>query len=238
ALQFDQYFKIKPESKLQFYRKFNIPLNKKIITYTMTSSLHQPKEHEIIIIISEILRDYFPDCVLLVRGYPNNPNNGMFDSLSKKYSFFFDDPAKSEMVGEKYFPSKDYLRNLISTMKYSLCTINYPSTIILDASIFLKPTINLKFDTHEEKKGFSPAKRFYNYLHFRYVTESNASIVVNNKKELINGIRAILKNPDLKKNELLSFRDKICGPVDGKAYLRQRKILQQLSEKYLSLRSL
>jgi CDP-glycerol glycerophosphotransferase (TagB/SpsB family) len=220
ALQFDHYFRMGGMSRENLCKRFNIPLGKKIITYTASSPLHFPRENEVIFNIAKLVKEKFPEYHLVARLYPNLSDISKFEYLEKEGLCSIDNPVKEGLGSETYIPDEQYLRNLIELVKYSDIIINYPSTIILDAAIFRKPCITLKFDPEKEGNIYLSAKRFFKYTHVQYITDSKCTFVADNYADVEDAIRALASDPHVKDKKIEDFQRKICGLVDGKVYSR------------------
>jgi hypothetical protein len=222
ALQFDHYFHAKHlRSKQAFYKEMGLDPKKKLITYTVSSELLVPHEYKIAELLHTIIQSEpkLKNYQLLVRMYPPNEKLEPYKRLEQKGVRVFY-PSNLRVNEERFLPDEQFLKTLIETMKYSEVVVNYPSTIILDAAIYQKPTINIHFDPDNEKEYYKSTERFYEYNHVEYVVDENATVLAHSPDELRASLLTLATKPHLKEKELRRFQEKICGPVDGNVYKR------------------
>ena len=68
-------------------------------------------------------------------------------------------------------------------------------TIVIEASIFDKPVININYDGHQKKKYLFSINRIRDYTHYRQIVASGGERAANSKDELLQLINSYLKNP-------------------------------------------
>ena len=100
-------------------------------------------------------------------------------------------------------PSEDWefsagdLDLLVNTLQYSDVVLNYMSTLSIDAAIFDRPVINLRFDADDKTPPHHKIGIFVRYLHYKTVEASGGVKLVWNMAEMISAINAYLENPAL-----------------------------------------
>ena len=114
--------------------------------------------------------------------------------------------------------SKNDLELLVNTLCYSDVVLNYMSTLSIDAAVFDKPVINLRFDADTNTPPHHKIDIFVRYLHYRSTEASGGIRLVRNIREMIEAINIYLKNPALDREgrkrmirEQIEFTDGLSG---------------------------
>lgn len=125
------------------------------------------------------------------------------------------------------FSQKD-LELLVNTLQHSDVVLNYMSTLSIDAAIFDRPVINLRFDADEKTPPHHKIGIFVRYLHYKTVEASGGVKLVWNMEEMIRAINAYLENPKLDKEG----RDRLIREqvefTDGQAGRRTAEYIKQV----------
>ena len=91
--------------------------------------------------------------------------------------------------------AKEFLEDLSDTLYYSDVTINTASTMSLDAIAHDKPVINIAFDM-VDKPYFKSVERYYEFVHYQPIIDSNATSIAKNKIELYEYLESYILDMD------------------------------------------
>ena len=220
--QFEPYVldRYKP-SKDDFYSKFNLDANKKTICFSCgDKSTSRNDELYIETIANALVNNQLENVNFIVRTSPaEDPIR--FTVLINKFPFikwnFPKWPLSRKGHQEEWsqrIPSIEDVKDLRALLEYSDLNINMLSTMSLDFIQFGKPVINTVFGN--ATNGLYNDQRFLKYEHIVNVVNSNATKIVKNEKELIDGINDYLLNPSLdteNRNNLLILQ--VSKPLTG-----------------------
>ena len=112
--------------------------------------------------------------------------------------------------------AKEFLEDLSDTIYFSDITINTASTMSLDAIAHDKPVINIAFDM-VHKPYFKSVERYYEFVHYQPIIDSNATSIAKNKIELYEYLKSYLNNIDHLKVERQNLRKKMLAGQKGDA---------------------
>jgi len=225
--QFDIYFKESKTTKEDFCRKLGIPSDRRII---LTAPFFDPYTGSAVCIINELTSAIndgrLPkDSHILVRYRPATPL--IKESvLNKSDHLTITNPCSlSFEVHDLVSPKQDFewtyddVELLINSLKFSDTVINIVSTLSIDAMIFDKPVINIRFDADSN----CPSRHSVNIMlqehdHFKAIEATGGVRLAWNMNELIDLINRYLSNPklDFEKREILrkeqiEFFDGLAG---------------------------
>ncbi len=206
-------------SKETFFSKFNLSSFKKIICYSCAdSSIGKNDEIHIRAVLNFIKnRD---DLQLLVRTSPAD-DGSRFENLKNEFpqikwnfpKWFLSREGHAETWSQR-LPSEEDVKDLKAILMYADVNINMLSTMSLDFMLFDKPVINTVFGNKDN--GLYNDQRFLNYLHFKYVVDSNAVSVAKNEDELNCFLNEAITQPNLRTKERKKIIDlEIGAPIKG-----------------------
>jgi len=159
---------------------------------------------------SFILRPHFSDVQKeRYRRFKGLP--GVFvDDEYRWSSFFYDnwDPGKDDMI------------KLACELKDAEAVICYASTLSLDAACLDKPTINIAFGSFMRPDGTDSTSNLYKMEHYLPVVASDAVEIVHDTDELKKMMVRSVDEPSYRSAGRQTLRETMCGPLDGKSYLR------------------
>jgi hypothetical protein len=92
--------------------------------------------------------------------------------------------------------------------------------MIIDASFYGKPVVNLGYDAGKERPFYESVERVFHFTHARSVIEFDPTYIVKNEEELLSALRKSLENPSEKRPQQRRFLEVVCGPLDGLSYQR------------------
>lgn len=213
--QFDFYIKYKDKiiSRDNFFKKFKLDLNKKLIVYTTTPEHISPTEPEIIKFLSEAI-----DCGVI--AYPSQIFVRIYtkDRLSRYNTYRNLKHVTWDYQGDvpPGLGAKEtdiyMLSHLAATIKAADVVLNVASTISIDAAIFDKPVVNIAVEPCSRK--------FHYYAHYANIVATGGVRVAHTNDQLINFINQYLKDSSLDSVGRFRIVKEQCYMVDGKSARR------------------
>lgn len=207
--QFEPYVMPNYETtKEDFYKKFQLETNKKVICYSCADVSIGKNDPLIIKTIANAIRNNAIDSEvqLLVRTSPAE-DDARFKSIREEFPEILWNVPKWTLTRQNHaeswsqrVPDEEDLKDLRALLEYADLNVNMCSTMSLDFMLFNKPVINTVFGN--ETNGLYNDQRFLNYDHYKKVVESGAVTIAKNERELITQINEALINP----NERMSQR--------------------------------
>jgi hypothetical protein len=231
--QFDLYLdRDKFLSREEFFRKWNLDPERRLITYTTGSSNMLPEEYKVVEQLVRAVHEgrlIFP-AQLLLRPHPKDRFE--YETHFKEYP-----PAAIQRPGplartkDRWNPKREDMYGLAELMLYSDVVVNVASTITIDAVCFDTPVVNVAFDGYEKLDYMQSCRRYYDYDHYKNILRAKGVKVSGNLQELIDAVNSYLENPDLDKVGRKRIRDEQCWRLDGKSGERIAScILEYLEE--------
>mgnify|MGYP000055970779 CR=1 FL=1 len=221
--QFEPYVMDKYKlSKSDFFTTFGIDSKKKTICFSCGDNVTGINDELSIEIIAKAIQsDKLLEKVnLIVRTSPAD-DGSKFNKLIDKYTFISWNKPKWQLTRENHpepwsqrIPLKQDIKELRAILEYSDLSINMCSTMSLDFMLFDKPVINTVFGNKEN--GLYNDQKFLNFIHYKYVVNSNAVTVAKNEKELHKYILEAMEYPSKRskyRKELLELE--IGKPLKG-----------------------
>ena len=206
-------------SKNEFFTKFNLDFEKKIICYSCAdASIGKNDDIYIRAIVNFIEKS--EKLQLLVRTSPAEDGK-RFSNLIKQHPDIKWNIPKWISTREQHVenwsqrvPSEEDIIDLRAILAYSDVNVNMMSTMSLDFMLFDKPVVNTAFGNSEN--GLYNDQRFLKYVHYDYVVKSNAVTISKNEKELHTHLKEALIEPELRKKERKALLDfEIGAPLEG-----------------------
>ncbi|MDP3764334.1 MAG: CDP-glycerol glycerophosphotransferase family protein [bacterium] len=213
---FDYYFKEKRTPADQFYEKLGLSRDKKNILYLPVGRTASDDDWDMLEFFDEIIssgRLNFP-CQVIVR-FP--PNDEVVVKKSYKNKFIFQIPGKrfSSKRGMDWDMNFADFRSLADTLYYSDVVVGYPSTMMIDAAIFDKPIINIKFERKIHPMNF--VLWAYKVAHYQFILKTGGVRLANNENELVKWLNNYLDDPRLDNEGRRKLVSSQCLSVDGQA---------------------
>jgi len=214
--QFDAHVNFRSQviSKAEFFEKFGIPKNKKLIVFISGAAYSLDEPDILKEIINWIEHDKFGLPVeLMIRPYVIARDRA---SEEAKFGRFKNHPLvvfNSFRRDENEETRKWYLAMLY----YADVIIPIFSTMAIEAAIFDKPTISISFDGYKKRPFHQSVTRLEHLTHFKHVIQTGSVKIVRSFDELYQNINRYLKFPKSdseKRKELVST---LCYCPDGKA---------------------
>lgn len=239
CLRFDHYFSDGPAGFLPtrdaFLRSKNLDPDKKTIVWAGPSPIMYPPRREFFETLLELKRSgaLDGDPNILIRTHPHDtakPYEGWdkIDDLCVEragHQRLGDGATK----GQKVEMDEDDLLNLTATLSYADVVLNFASTMIIEASIFNKPIVNI---------GFPEERRWvYRFEFNQALLNSGAVRLANNPEELKTLINQYLRQPELDDNCRRKLVAEYVFFTDGRSYARAVDAIEKIvaEEKIASL---
>lgn len=217
-------------SKQEFLEKFKLDTTKKIISYSCADAgIGKNDEIHIRAILSFIKKR--SDLQLLIRTSPAEDGK-RFENLKNEFpaiiwnfpKWFLSREGHVESWSQR-LPSVEDVIDLKATLMYADVNVNMLSTMSLDFMLFDKPVVNTVFGNNEN--GLYDDQNFLNYVHYKYVIDSNAVTIAKNEKELHQFLEEAIDQPNLRSQERKQLLDlEIGAPLKGTS----KRIVKALKE--------
>ena len=213
---FDYYFKEKRTPADQFYQKWGLSRDKKIILYLPVGRTASDDDWDMLEFFDEIIssgRLNFP-CQMVVR-FP--PNDEIVINGNYKNKFIFQIPGRrfSTKRGTDWDMDFNDFRDLADTLYYADVVVSYASTMVIDAAIFDKPVINVKFERRHHSRNF--VLWAYRVAHYQLVLKTGGVQLANNENDLVEYLNKYLDNPGLDRKNRKELVSSQCFNLDGQA---------------------
>jgi hypothetical protein len=214
---YDVFVNSKPTPREAFYKKIEAKHKDKIILFCPMGSTFSDVDSEIINLICDfkLKKQISEDTHILVRFPPNDKVD--LSKLKKSSILSFDYPGKrfSSKRGLDWDMNDGDIQHLFDSLYYCSLVISPPSSICIDAAVFDKPIINIKFrDYGENKRNIN---KYYKMDHYKNLVATKGIRFVETDLELLIWINKYLTNPGLDRK----FRKKIvndqCWKLDGRS---------------------
>lgn len=176
--------------KKEFYDRYNLDLNKKIICYSGDDVLTSPDDPQYLEDIAvEIIKEGLDaEYQILLRRCPVDLS-GRFDSVIQKYNNLIKEAPpvwlfKKSTDWSMVYPSKEDIPLLVSTAYYSDLVINIGSTMAFDFAMFGKSCVFINYDQKNKNVENWSVDTIYQFQHFRSMPAKEAVLWLNSSDEI------------------------------------------------------
>lgn len=176
--------------KHDFYNKYDLDVNKKIICYSGDDVLTCPDDPKYLNdLADELLKNGLENQFqILLRRCPVDVS-GRFDSVVKKYPELIKQAPplwnfQSDAGWTTIYPSPQDVQLLVSTAYYSDYVVNLGSTMAFDFGMFQKSCIYINYDQLEKTNPNWSVDTIYKFQHFRSMPSKKAVLWWNQKEDL------------------------------------------------------
>ncbi len=168
-----------------------------------------------------------PACNILIRPHFSLPYTGEYDHVKNYKHVFIDYTYRvTEFFADHWDPTEDDMKDFTNTLRHCDISLNFASTLTLDAMCFDKPVINIAFGLRfENSKDITPI--IYETGFYREVINTNATEMVYSYHELFKAINNFLKDPSWHSEGRDVLRNKLCYKVDGQSGNRLFSLIQK-----------
>ncbi|MBA4320190.1 MAG: hypothetical protein C0412_17470, partial [Flavobacterium sp.] len=227
---YDIFVNSKPSPKEEFYKSIGADINKKILLFCPVGKFYSDLDVEMINIISDFqIKNSIPaNTQILVRFPPNDTVDT--SNIKNKEVVIFEQPGKMFSVqrGIDWDMNNTDNQHLLDTLYYSSLVICPPSSISVDAAVFNKPIINIKFKRTGKKYANQNINLFYDSDHYKKLIDTSGVKIVNNKVELLYWINKYLNNPEIDYQGRKLIIKEQCWKLDGQSGKRVADFLLSL----------
>ena len=204
--QFDRYYKKSETTREQFLKGLGISPEKRVV---LAAPFFDRYTGSAVVMINGLLdaikTGKLPkDIQILVRYRPGTPPiaEGL---LKKSENLTITVPCEVHFDGrgrlsttEDFEWRKEDVDLLMNSLRWSDVVINTVSTLSVDASVYDKPVINVRFDAEPSCPPMhSVMVMLPNHDHYKAIEASGGVKLVGSMDEMISAINAYLKNPKL-----------------------------------------
>lgn len=202
--QFESHFdKDKLIEKEQFYKEYQLDLNKKYICYSgddITTCPDDPKYlDDVATAVRELNREGY-SLGIIFRRCPVDFSNRFDEVLRKNEDVITAIAPKWEKIGEGWntvLPTKRDIALQINTIAHTEMVVNLGSSMVFDYVTQHKPCAFINYDVgHKVDKNWSVSK-IYNYVHFRSMPSKESVIWLNSTEEIADKIKLALYNSEI-----------------------------------------
>lgn len=231
--QFDIYVdKANFLPKDEFFKKWGLKTERKLITYTTGTPGTAPFDHEVVELLYEALQknSFTYPCQILVRLHPKDKYK-FYKRFDGKPNLVLQRPGRPAPTNDSWNPTQEDMFGLAELMCYSDVVINVASTITIDAAAFDTPVVNVAFDGYKTKPYKDSCKRYYDYEHYKNIVKTGGVKIAYSIEELIDHTNLYLKNPSIDAEGRKIIREEQCWRLDGNSGRRIAEyILHNLHE--------
>lgn len=177
--------------KEDFYHRFGLEPNKKIVCYSGDDTLTCPDDPAYLRDLATALvqNGYDATHQILLRRCPVDFSD-RYDSVLKEFASLIKvaDPLWIKTRREDWggiYPTYEDVKLLVSTAYYSDVVVNLGSTMAFDFSMFDKPCVYLNYDQEEKVNPSWSVKSIYQFQHFRSMPDARAVLWLHSPEEII-----------------------------------------------------
>lgn len=202
----------------EFCRKQGLDPALPVIVYAVGSPNFLQEKHGAAHMASRVANGELGNVQLLVRPHPIHDNAEMrelFDPYRPKVRLQ-ETPNTGKALTKR---TQDELQIVewVNTFRHADVVINLSSTVTIDAAIFDKPVVNLDFDPQPGQADQQLIKDVnHKWNHFKPIAESGGVWLVNDFDEMVDAVKAYLKQPDLHRERRRWIAEYVCGYLDGR----------------------
>ncbi len=181
--------------------------------------------------------DYGEQMQLIVRPHPQNVQSSMADFSwlprlqaleSERVAVDYPDLVKSELPWS--MQAKD-MQRLSALLAGAAVTVNFGSTVSIDALMVGRPVVISAFDGDEQLPWWQSARRQMDYGYYKKLIDMGGVKVARNYREFDALLRAYLTAPEADREAREYALRRECGEPDGKATERVAEVLLKLVAK-------
>jgi hypothetical protein len=196
--------------RAEFFAKYGLDPNKKLILYTTGSKTLFPGEPACLETLLLHWRKNLHDRAnIMIRMHPKDREGRHAKLIPKFPEVPFTLAGANLADDDDWVPTRQDIDLLVNQLHHCDLIVNVASTMTLEGFVIDKPSINIGFTlNYSSVSARYPMEDFYQSRHYRDIVESGAAPLVNNYEELFTCIEDVLDR----------------GKVDVE---KQRRVLQQ-----------
>lgn len=197
--------------KEDFYKEYNLDLDKKIICYSGDDEKTCPDDPLYLTDLADELTKNKLDSKyqILLRRCPVDIS-GRFDSVVNKYPELIKEAPplwnfKPDSNWTTIYPLPEDVKLLVSTVFYSDVVVNLGSTMAFDFAMYNKPCVYINYDQNKKTNPDWSVGTIYKFQHFKSMPNVNVVYWWNSKEMLSNILKLNFKE------EMSTWTDIILG---------------------------
>lgn len=212
-------------SRDEFFKKFNLNSKKKLIAF-FSSSKRAPDDGDVVDMMLNFIKrgELVEPAQIFVRAYPGvNSDHEKFDVFNADKLVYVDWTETKKIFGNAasgWYPTKESLIHLMNILYHSDIIVSTYSSVSIEASVFLKPSLNINFDGYKQRPFKKSIKRSVYKSHYKHVFNTGGVEQIENKEQLLSALSTYLKNPGVNVENIRKLRDTMCFRIDGNASKR------------------
>lgn len=211
---YDFYLTGKRKSREDFFKGFDLDPAKKLVLVALSSDIWTGDANNNPYLLKAFTD---PDSQVIAR-FPIFGGVDLGD-LKLPPNVVLDAPRHTAKL-EEAFLSREDDEHLADLLYHSDLVVTGPSSIVLDAAIFDKPTVLVGFDGEKSKPLWASLRRYYEYEHQQAVIRMGDLKIAKNRDELVSLVRHYLVNPQDGRSGRRRVAESVCYRLDGKAGFR------------------
>jgi len=218
--QYDSYLTTPPTDKREFFKKIGFGSDvERIIVYAPNGRYSASVDGGMIDVLLSFMKEkQLPsDVGLLVRFQPNDFVDPTKFTKSDRLVYQMPGIRFSGERGVDWDMDTGDIKLLINTLYHATLFVCYTSSLSVDAAVFDKPIINIKFELKPSADLRQSPTLYYEMDHYRKAVATGGIKIVQSKDELLKWILLYLNNSSLDHQERRRLVSEQCGIVDGKA---------------------
>lgn len=136
--------------------------------------------------------------------------------FARPSNMVFDRPVNSDNLAEALLAKKDDA-HFADLLYHCDVAVTGPSSVILDAAVFNKPTVLIGFDGEHAKPYWQRLSRYYDYEHQEAAIKMGGIKVAKNSEELLSLVREALEHPEASAAGRRKLAESFCKNLDGRS---------------------
>lgn len=228
--QYDIYFKKeKLLSREKFFENIGADSSKKLLLYAFSGKSGLNIEFNILDLLYKSIKEgkLGENIQVLLRPYPRYDfSRSKLEELRTKYNFLISNPVAHLNTGKGDWEFDGAAIELLAnSLAHSDVVINMYSTFFIEAAIFNKPLIAIRFDGEKNFDYWNSAIRFFDWEHLAQIGRTSGIAMANNLDQLNEFIRKYLSNPEWLNEGRRKLVLQQCQFTDGKSGERVAKTI-------------
>ena len=233
---YDVFFEPRSVPREDFLKSLGIPPERKVI---LAAPFLMPSVGSAKILINTMLEAIDDGRIpknlhILVRYRPATPEieeGGLLKSdhltVTSPCELFFSVKTSQASTMDWEFSKKD-IELLINSLAYCDLVVNYVSTLSIDAAIFDKPIINVRFEADPKTPKYDHMNLLMRFIHYKVVERTGGVKLVWNMEELLEGIKDYLDHPEKDRSGRKEMVRKLIEFTDGQSGQRTAEYIKKI----------
>ena len=207
-------------SRADFLRSLGLDPAKRTVVYATSPKHYFTESLRVSRLLVEAAEagDLGPDVQVVIRVHPQVVEGADAEDLSGYAALrgraYLDVPRGATGLAADYTP--DGIRHVGQLLDASTVTVNVASSFTIDAAIFDRPIVNLRFDG-SPRSYLQSVRRQYDSDHYRRVLATGAVRLADTPGQLVAEVRRYLADPSHERAERANLVRELCYRVDGKS---------------------